>query len=153
MPTTINPELDSSSSIERLNALLRGELSAVETYGEIINKFGEEAPVELNECLRSHRQRVTKLGGRIVDLGGTPSASSGLWGSFARLVEKGAALFGRQNALAALEEGEDHGLAQYREYLDDHDLDVDSRRLFEAELMPEQLKTHDMVRNLCRSCT
>jgi hypothetical protein len=63
---------------------------------------------------------------------------------------RGAALFGRKSALAALEEGEDHGLAQYRERL--NDLDSESRRMVESLLLPEQLKTHDTLRNLYRAC-
>ncbi len=77
---------------------------------------------------------------------------SGLWGSLVKLEEGSAALFGHKNVLAALEEGEDHGLALYRERLDDHDLNVVSRQLLEAELLPEQLKTHDVMRDLCHTC-
>ncbi len=139
-------------AVGHLNALLRGELSAVETFQHVMAKFGTDAPFELGDCLRSHQVRVEKLIVRITDLGGQPADSSGLWGSIARLVEGGASLFGRKSALAALEEGEDHGLAQYRELVDELDLDASSRHLLEAELQPEQRKTHDTIRDLCRAC-
>lgn len=142
--------IDTQRSIDALNALLRGELAAVETFEQAIAKFGAEAPTDLTECLRSHQHRVQQLTVRIYDLGGKPAEGSGLWGAFAMLIEGGAKVFGRKAALAALEEGEDHGLAEYRDRSED--LDFESRRLIEAELLPEQLKTHDAVRNLCRAC-
>ena len=140
-------------AIAHLNALLRGELSAVETFQHVIAKFGTDAPFELGDCLRSHQVRVEKLSVRISDLGGQPADGSGLWGSIARLFEGSASLFGRKSALAALEEGEDHGLAQYRALINDLELDASSRRLLEIELQPEQRKTHDTIRELCRACT
>lgn len=138
-------------SVERLNALLRGEISAVETFTLVIARFGAEAPHELDDCLRSHQLRVEKLTVRVSDLGCTPAVGSGLWGSLAKLVEGGATLFGLKSALLTLEEGEDHGVARYRERLDDLDVDEQSRRLIQVELMPEQLKTDYVVRDLCRS--
>ncbi len=146
--STSAPAHNIARATDALNALLRGELSAVETFEQAIAKFGTDAPHELTACLQSHQMRVQKLTVRIYDLGGKPAEGSGLWGAFAKLVEGGAAIFGRKSALAALEEGEDHGLAQYRERLED--LDVESRSLIESELLPEQIKTHDAVRNLYR---
>ena len=49
----------------------------------------------------------------IVACGGTPAEGSGAWGTFAKVVEGGAKVFGEKAAVAALEEGEDHGLADY----------------------------------------
>ena len=149
MDATTRPSPDAGRTIDALTALLHGERSAVETYTQAIAKFGAEAPYELNDCQRSHRDRVERLVRRLAELGGHPPDGSGLWGTFAKLVEGGAALFGRANALAALEEGEDHGIATYRERLDD--VDGESRRLIEAELLPAQLMTHDVMRNLCRA--
>ena len=137
-------------SLDALNALLKGEISAVETYQQALSTFGNEAPEELRSCLLSHQARVQQLTVRVYDLGGKPAEGSGVWGAFARMVEGGAALFGRKSALSALEEGEDHGLIQYRALLED--LDADSRFLVEDELLPEQLKSHDVVRNLHHVC-
>ena len=125
---------DSTTSVDALNTLLRGELSAVETYGQVLEKFGSDAPTELIKCQRSHDARTSKLRNRIAELGGVPASGSGTWGAFAKLFEGGAALFGRKSALAALEEGEDHGLADYREKV--KDLDLESRHLVEVELLP-----------------
>lgn len=152
MESQVILKAETERAVDHLNALLRGELSAVETFQHVISKFGSEAPFELGDCLRSHQVRVEKLTVRITDLGGQPADSSGLWGSIARLFEGSAALFGRKSALSALEEGEDHGLAKYRKLVNDLDLDASSRRLVEMELQPEQRKTHDTIRDLCKAC-
>jgi len=78
-----------------------------------------------------------------------PADSSGPWGGFAKLVEGGAKVFGVKAALAALEEGEDHGKKLYREDLDK--LDASTRSFVETELMPEQQQTHDLMSQLKHS--
>lgn len=140
--------IDTQRSIDALNALLRGELAAVETYERAIDKLGDHAPVELRACLRSHQHRVQQLTVRIYDLGGKPAEGSGLWGAFAMLIEGGNKFFTSKSALSALEEGEDHWLSEYRDCADN--CDFESRRLIEAVLLPEQFKTHDAARRLLR---
>src|SRR5207253_201887 len=98
---------------------------------------------ELEMAGRSHAQRVQALRQQILRLGGEPSASSGVWGAFVMLIEGGAKLFGEHAAIAALEEGEDHGLADYRRDLEQ--LDADTRRFVEIELLPEQERTHRAI--------
>ena len=146
MNTQTNPIIDTQRSLDALNALLRGERSAVETYQQAIAKFGSDAPTELNECMRSHHHRVEQLIVRIYDLGGHPDDGSGPWGAFAMLFEGGAAVFGRASAIAALEQGEDHGLALYHERI--KDLDAESLNLVQAELFQEQQATHAAMRAL-----
>jgi len=68
----------------------------------------------LNECLRSHEQRVSLIGEEIQRRGGKPAQGSGPWGAFAKLLEGGAKLFGVRAAIAVLEEGEDHGRDDYK---------------------------------------
>lgn len=141
-----NPKIDTDHAIASLNALLRSEHSAVESYEHAIAKLGVEAPEELSNCLRSHRQRVQRLTVRISALGGEPASSSGIWIALTKLVEDGAAMFTRKSALAIIEEREDQGLTQYGDRL--ASLDNESRRLVETELLPEQRTTHTTIRSL-----
>src|SRR5580700_2064111 len=110
MQATITPE----KTIATLNTLLRGELAAVETYDQVLAKLTDPSTVALTENRDCHQKRTTALSQRILELGGTTASSSGLWGSLAKLVEGGATIFGKKAALAALEEGEDRGLIDYR---------------------------------------
>jgi hypothetical protein len=131
--------------IEKLNSFLRGEISAFETYTQALEKLEAAGPLRtrLEQCRNSHGRRVTLLREEIVRRGGVPADGSGVWGAFAKLVEGGAKLFGAKSAIAALEEGEDHGRDDYLAEVGDVSADV--RRLVESKLLPEQLRTHDTL--------
>ena len=99
---------------ERLNNLLQGELSAVETYNMALEKVKTPATAKvLSDCLSCHADRVQELSKFVVSLGATPASTSGPWGSFAKLVEAGAVVLGEGSAVGALKEGEDKGLESY----------------------------------------
>ena len=128
-------------SVDVLNELLRGEISAVETYRQAIDKLdGSTTRGQLEGCRHSHEQRIAKLRDQVMRMGGQPAKESGAWGAFARLFEGGATAFGEKAAVAALEEGEDHGLKLYRDDLEK--LDPASRTLVEIDLLPAQERTH-----------
>jgi demethoxyubiquinone hydroxylase (CLK1/Coq7/Cat5 family) len=138
---------ETNKSVDALNELIRGEVSAVETYRQAIEKLGSSPTrFQLEACRRSHEQRIAMLCDQVMSLGGEPAKGSGAWGAFARLVEGGAAAFGERAAVGALEEGEDHGLKLYRNDLDK--LDAMSRRLVEADLLPAQEQTHRAMSTL-----
>jgi uncharacterized protein (TIGR02284 family) len=134
--------------IDKLNSFLRGELSAVETYDQAIQKLANETAVvaSLQQSRTSHLRRAEMLRGEIRRMGGEPADSSGMWGGFAKLVEGGAKMFGKKAAVAALEEGEDHGRDDYIRDLDD--LSPQVRAFVQAQLVPEQQRTHDVLSQL-----
>ncbi len=145
-----NQHIEGSSPADQLNSFLRGEIAAVQTYRQAIEKLRDSAHVlTLRDCMRSHEQRVTALTLEIRRLGGEPAAGSGAWSTFAKLVEGGAKAFGEKAAIAALEEGEDHGRNDYRRDIDK--LSVDARRFVQANLLTEQERTHRALSNLKHS--
>jgi hypothetical protein len=133
------------SSVDQLNHYLRGEISAVETYRMALDKLDptSTARSELEACMVSHQSRVVLLRQAIVTAGGTPTDSSGPWGVFAKAVEGGARVLGDKIAVSVLEEGEDHGLKDYKSDL--KDIDNVARTLVTSQLMPEQQRTHDRM--------
>lgn len=137
------------SSVDKLNEFLRGEMSAVETYQMALDKIEgtSAARDELIVNLKSHQDRVIALQDSIVALGGTPAKSSGPWGAFARLVEGAAKVLGEKAAIDALEEGEDHGLKDYRKDL--NELDARGRQLVGGMIAMQQ-QTHDRLSALKR---
>lgn len=142
----------SEQSVDALNELLRGEVSAVETYRQALEKLnGSPHRSQLEECRRSHEQRVAQLREQVARAGGQPAQGSGAWGAFARLVEGGAKVFGEGAAVAALEEGEDHGLKLYRDNLPK--LDLVSRQAVESNLLPAQEQTHRAMSTLKKTMT
>ena len=142
--------MGTKSSIEQLNSFLRGEMSAVETYQMALEKLDEisSARDELLINLKSHQDRVAMLQDAILALGGTPAESSGPWGALAKIVEGTAKVLGEKTAIAALEEGEDHGLKDYTADVDK--LDPQHRDMVVHDLLPQQRQTHDRVSALKR---
>lgn len=115
------PGTQTGSDLEALNTMLRGELSAVETYDQSLSKFDqghEEARTELTRIRGEHQSNVTALQAKVREHGGEPSTGSGPWGSFTQVVTAGAKLLGPQTTLAALKTGEEHGINDYQSVLD-----------------------------------
>ncbi len=139
-----------TDTVDQLNSFLRGELSAAESYREALAKLpNATSRTTLEQCARSHQERANLLTREVRRLGGQPAESSGAWGSFAKLVTNGAQIFGEKAAIAALEEGEDHGRNDYQRDLGD--LDVETRTLIERQVLPEQLRTHNAMSALKKS--
>jgi uncharacterized protein (TIGR02284 family) len=135
-----------TKTIDKLNSFLRGEISAIETYKIALQKFEKATFVSaLRDNLASHEERVSSLHAEIVKHGGEPAAGSGAWGSFAKAISSGAAVFGEKAAIAALEEGEDHGRNDYQRELEDIEPPT---REFVQGLLAEQLKTHAVLSTL-----
>ncbi|HEY0705321.1 MAG TPA: DUF2383 domain-containing protein [Polyangia bacterium] len=149
----IEPTYENTSAektVDTLNSFLRGEISAVETYRQAIEKINDPSLRDkLQELQQLHERQAAKLRNQISQVGGQPSETSGPWGGFAKLVEGSAKVFGVKAALAALEEGEDHGLKLYRGNLDD--LDMSARSFVQNDLLPTQQQTHDAMSALKHS--
>jgi hypothetical protein len=131
----------SGRAVEQLKSFCRGEMSAVETYRQVIDVTEEDwivASLRLN--MASHDDRVRLLSRRIDDLGAEPPESSGAWGTLARVAEGAAAAFGERTALSLLEQGEELGLDDYRSDLSN--LDAESYRLVRDMILPQQIQTH-----------
>lgn len=117
MTTTMTTTTD----LDALNELLRGEMSAIETYRQALDK-SESNSQELQGFAKDHREAADQLAHHVEQHGGKPSEGSGAWGTWAQLVEGTAQLFGTAAALKALKEGEEHGLKNYRSALDNEDM-------------------------------
>jgi uncharacterized protein (TIGR02284 family) len=124
-----------------LNSLLRGEMSAIETYRMAVDKLRHEegfGVTELRSIQRDHRDAADALWHHIEQHGGKPSEGSGPWGAFAKAVEGTAQLFGDTAALKALKEGEEHGLTNYEDALEDKDLPEDCKALIRGLLVKQR---------------
>ncbi len=146
---------DTGEAVTQLNSLLRGEISAAETYRMAIDKAGDSANNAANvgllrEIQEEHGRAAQALRDRIRELGGEPSDSSGAWGAWAKLVEGAANLFGGDaGSLKALKEGEEHGLKDYNEGLDD--IDATSAELVQNQLIPAQQRHINLLDQLIAS--
>jgi|GEM_PF-581823 len=138
--------MDRKRTITALNDLLRGELSAVETYDMALPLINDDrmALADLRACRSSHQDRVDLLRDAVIKAGGEPVDSSGAWGAFARAVEGGASALGSSSlAVKTLEKGEEHGLREYEELLPR--LEMEWRTMISKEALPEQRRTQNIV--------
>lgn len=126
-----------SCDTDALNSLLRGELSAVETYDQALTKFEDPTVVtDLRRIRGEHSDAAVRLRDQMVRFGGTPAESSGPWGTFAAAVTGTAKMFGPGTALAALKQGEEHGINEYDDALKNEGVNPECKDLIRADLLP-----------------
>ena len=147
---------DTGESVRQLNSLLRGEISAAETYKMAIDKVADGSNASglagaglLREIQEEHGRAAQGLRDRIRELGGEASDSSGAWGAWAKTVQGTMNLFGDASALKSLKEGEEHGLKDYQEALDD--VDATSAQLIQNQLIPAQQRHINLLDQLINS--
>jgi hypothetical protein len=129
----------SNEFIEEYNAYLAGEISAVETYDLALKNLSTpNYQRALQEGRMSHEERVNKLRAHVLELGGEPSQSSGMWGPFAKFSQGTAG--SERDTVALLEESEAERLVNYESQ---RKLLVGEVLTFlEAELLPAQHISH-----------
>jgi rubrerythrin len=109
---------------DALNSLLRGEISAAETYTQALKKVeGHPAAATLETIRKDHVEAANVLRRHVAARGEENAKSSGAWGAFAKSVEGTAKLLGNRTAIQALKEGEEHGVKSYESVLEKKDLD------------------------------
>jgi uncharacterized protein (TIGR02284 family) len=139
-------------TVDELNQLLRGELSAVETYDQSLTKFEEfpAASQELRRIRDEHRENGRILREHITRLGGIPSDGSGAWGGIAQAVTRTAKLLGPDTTLAALRRGEESRVHEYKEALEQVGLPAECKEVIRTRLLPrcqEHLANLDSIRS------
>jgi demethoxyubiquinone hydroxylase (CLK1/Coq7/Cat5 family) len=139
--------LETDTTIDILNGLLRGELSAAATYRQAERRFpGHRQRAELRRLGEEHWRAADALHEQVQRRGGRPSETAGAWGAFAALVEGTAKLFGARAALWALREGERQGIDDYESALDTPHLPPECHALIAGELLP-RCREHVLAHN------
>ncbi len=123
--------------IKVCNSLLRGELSAVETYAKAIRKHGDSPAVhKLRQIRDEHIASAQLLRENVTDMGGEPETDSGSWGVFAKAVQGTANLFGAGSAVESLQRGEEAGRSDYEDALVNEDVMADCKTMIRDRLLP-----------------
>jgi demethoxyubiquinone hydroxylase (CLK1/Coq7/Cat5 family) len=134
--------------IAACNKLLRGELSAIETYSQAIARFGTGGDRgALRHLLAVHEDSASRLRQHIAEMGGQPSFEAGVWGDFAQALEGTALVLGASPALAILQAGEEHGVREYEAALDDPAMMEDIKGTIRQHNLP---RAHENVNTLLR---
>ena len=139
--STMSTITNTERSVEILNSLLRGELSAQQAHEKALALAGDMTAGEVAEIRRisaEHTRTAETLRTEIFRLGGAPAGSAGAWGAFARAFQSSANLLGTATAISSLREGEEHGLKEYRESLEV--ATGPTKMLLNEKLIPNQQK-------------
>jgi uncharacterized protein (TIGR02284 family) len=137
--------LATKDTIDQLNSLLRGEISATETYTLALEKLPNDVTLEEIRRLRDdHRSAANTWRQHIHQFGGEPVQGSGAWGLFAKATQGVATIFGKEAVLKTLKEGEERGLTDYENALKKEDLPLECQQLIRT-LIPQ---TQEHVRLL-----
>ncbi len=141
-----------SQGIEDLNALLKDELAAIETYNQGLAKFQDKQGIDvLRGCQQSHIERANKLRQAISKLDGKPTDHIAVGGEFGKLVMSGANKIGDQAIILALQTDEGEWSANYEwRLVNTHG---DHRPLIKDELFPQQQATEEKLRQLANAST
>jgi hypothetical protein len=96
----------SDDAANAVNRLLRGEISAVETFRQALARLGDEPEAAgLRQIQRDHEKAVLLLKQHASRRGAEPAQGSGPWGAFARAVTGAARNLGDTPAIKSLKEG------------------------------------------------
>lgn len=139
----------SSAAVEQLNSLLRGEISAAETYRMAMDSVSGSATGDvslLRDVQEEHGRAAQAIRDRIRELGGDASDSSGAWGTWAKTVQGTMNLFGDTSSLKALKEGEEHGLKDYQAAVTD--VDATTAQLINNQFIPAQQRHINLLDQL-----
>ena len=125
--------------VEDASRLLRGELSALEAYDQVMEKFRSDPAAKRLQAFRNEHDRAAKFWrDEILAKGLAPDEDSGPWGQVVFTVVGAAKLFGETSALQALKSGESHGLSEYKAFLKRTDLPERLKKKMREDFIPLQ---------------
>ena len=126
-----------ASDTHSLNALLRGEMAAVETYTQALaTSADQEMIADLQKIRDEHSRAVRLLRDHVVRFGGVPTDSPGPWSAFTAATPGGAKVICPTTVLAALRQGEEHGISEYESALGNEDINPECQQLMWGDLLP-----------------
>jgi hypothetical protein len=130
---------ESKETVECASELLRGEISAIETYDQVIDKLKGSSKVSDLKIFRQDHFNAREIISQFVT-SEVDAAGSGAWGEWAKLVTGAAKILGDKPALKALKEGEEHGMKEYQAAIKKDGIDLELKRMIESKLLPQQYK-------------
>ncbi len=128
--------MNNSELIEEFQKLLRGEISATETYRQAVSSIDSTHKILLQEILEEHELSVLSIKKHLLKLGGEHMDNSGVWGVVAQAIEGSATMLGTSATVAALKQGELLGINDYENLLRGESLQPECHLLISKELLP-----------------
>lgn len=125
--------------MKQIDELIRGEMAAIQSFDTVLKKITDEDEKQSLRTMRSdHVMAVDTLKNFVETKVDSNVDSSGPWGAFTTAFAGGASLFGNKAAIKALKVGEEYGLNEYREALEDDAISKEVKDVIRTDLLPQQ---------------
>lgn len=132
----------------KLKDVIQGEISALETYDQVLEKFsGAPEASHLKAIREDHSEVLNALKGHYRDEGNSAPSGSGIWGGIAKTVTGTAKLAGEKASVKALKEGEEHGEKEYKDLLSCEGLPSDVSSFIKEVAIPNQKRHIEDINN------
>lgn len=132
--------------MKQIDELIRGEIAAVKSFEAVLGKIKDDNERrELMNLRDDHQKAVQSLKRYVSGDFNEGSMGAGAWGSFTTAFAGGASFFGDKAALQALKVGEEHGVNEYKQALNDNTIQPEVRRVIESELLPNQQRHIQLI--------
>src|SRR5262245_7807199 len=103
----------------------------------LIAKFdGRPEAIELQRLRDEPAEAAAVVRERVRHFGGDPAEQAGVWGKAPCPISGSANLRGAASAFGTLNEGEEYGIGQYENVLNDRSVDSDDKDLIRYRLLP-----------------
>ena len=124
---------------ETINEILRGEISAQESYKQVMDKIeSDPESIRLKSFLEDHTEAVKFWKAQARGEYMQPQTDSGAWGTAVQAFVGTSKLLGNTNALRALKVGEEIGLNNYKKMLNDDELLPSHKETIRSKFIPKQ---------------
>ena len=135
-----------------LNSLLRGELSAIESYEYALNRFeGESQEFALHRIAKNHRHAAAALRWQVLAQGGEPTRESRPWEYFNSIKPGTPASERFRDVLVALRRGEEYAMEAVKETANSELPSEDCFRMLVDQLLPQTRAHLSALEHLTRS--
>lgn len=133
----------------QMDDLIRGEMAAVKSYTTVLGDMKDGPQKKKLEKIRAdHENAVSKLKGFASAEVKEDTTSSGAWGAFASAWTKGGQIIGNDTALKALSQGEEHGITEYKEALEDENVKPELKQMIKTQFIPKQEEHLKTIKSL-----
>jgi len=137
--STMGKKMDSMTGATQMDDLIRGEMAAVKSYNEVLEDLKDpKEKAALTKIKSDHEAAVSKLKSFATQEVKEDTKSAGAWGAFATAWTGGAKIMGNDAALKALTQGEEHGIKEYKEALDDATIKPELKEMIRTQFLPKQ---------------
>ncbi|AGH94865.1 DUF2383 domain-containing protein [Pseudobdellovibrio exovorus] len=140
-PSVLSPEnvAPKTAEVQDLERILRGEISAVEAYKQVLEKYSTyENANSLRRILVEHEKAVDFWKKQLRSQESFVEESSGPWGTVVETFVGAAKLFGDGPTLRALKEGEEHGLNEYQDLIENGNVNFESESFIKTICLDQQ---------------